>query len=142
MKSQRIKYFAAASMLAVMGFGAAPAFAQGLRADVPFKFRLGEQLLPAGRYSISQISTGANYVLLVRNWETRKSAMFIAGNYLKHSADKRPRMAFNCGDSGCILSEVWGATPGGMGTAVPQPRHRDLPERAALVYLQPAGTNR
>ncbi|MBZ5625881.1 MAG: hypothetical protein LAQ69_45410 [Acidobacteriia bacterium] len=134
MRINRIKLNVAAVMAAAVSFGAARSFADTLTANVPFKFHVQEQQLPPGEYTVSQISNNGVPVLLLRNWEAGKSRLIVTRNAIDYSTDRRPRMVFQCGEGGCVLSEIWGATSGG-GVAVSPPRNSDRSERASFVYL-------
>ena len=103
------RFFATLSSLTLLT--AAAGFAQSnivLKADIPFEFRVGTTVLPAGHYDVrSQVTPG---VLLIRCIECQASALIQTSGI---EAKKRPETAtlvFSRYDSTHFLSTVW--TPG------------------------------
>ena len=85
------------------------ASAQGLKAEIPFTFKAGSAVLPAGSYTVME-SSGMRYLRL-RNDETRKSVLLMpvyssdAANAWR--ADEKPKLAFLCGNGRCALQQAW-----------------------------------
>ena len=75
-------------------------------AYVPFEFTVGNETLPAGRYDVSQITTGGRTVS-VRNRQNGESAVRLTSLLKQYEPAKRSVLVFNkIGDS-YFLSEVW-----------------------------------
>lgn len=75
-------------------------------AYVPFEFTVGNQTLPAGRYDVSQITTGGR-TISVRNRQNGESAVRLSSLLKQFEPAKRSVLVFNrIGDS-YFLSEVW-----------------------------------
>jgi hypothetical protein len=111
MKRQLFKGFSV--MLAAVAFSlvatVATANAQITRmqtAYVPFEFTVGNQVLPAGRYDVSQITTGGR-TISVRNRQNSESAVRLTSILKQFEPAKRSVLVFSkIGDS-YFLSEVW-----------------------------------
>ena len=97
----------AASALMLAG----AASAQSLKADIPFAFRVGNKLMQPGTYMVSQIGHNGIETYRLLNTEMREAALAM-GN-IPHDpskewrADGKPRLAFECGERHCTLSELW-----------------------------------
>src|SRR5690349_11001880 len=59
---------------------------QGVRVTVPFDFIVGDQRFPAGNYSLRPHTT-AQGVMMITNWQERRSLMFTA-NFDEHLVSK------------------------------------------------------
>ena len=106
MKRTTSRLMIAAAVLAVASSAAS---AQTMKADVPFAFRVGNQMYAAGTYHFSV--TNAERVVLVRNADTGRGGMqFVTG---RDSPDARwqsanqPTVAFECGLGRCQLTRIW-----------------------------------
>jgi hypothetical protein len=88
------------------------ASAQELKADIPFTFKAGGAVLPAGSYRISD-QNGMRYIRL-RNEDTRKSVLLIpiAGSNPSKAwkSEGTPKLGFVCGDGRCSLNQLWDGT--------------------------------
>jgi hypothetical protein len=96
---------AAAVLAVVTGI----ASAQSLNADIPFAFRFGKNLYPAGTYHVSV--QGANRIVHLYNADTN------AGRFMLPTATElasktwraagAPALAFECGLGRCQLVQLW-----------------------------------
>jgi hypothetical protein len=106
MKSLTTRLLIAAAALAV-ATGAASA--QTMKADVPFAFRAGDKVLPAGEYRVEV--TGANRMVILSNFKQKQSAILIAINAGTAPKDWRTSgaavMSFECGIGRCALTQLW-----------------------------------
>jgi hypothetical protein len=97
--------FAAAVVAAVTSV----ASAQAMKADVPFAFRLGNDMYPAGTYRVD-VSNGYQFVKL-SNMDTRRpaNALVISTQDVPREwrSSETPIMAFECGLGRCQLTRVW-----------------------------------
>ena len=85
------------------------AFAQShskAKADVPFAFTVDQKSMPAGQYSIVEISGG---VMQVRNDSTNASLAVIA-QHEESLKPQNPRMVFHKYGDRYFLAEVWGGS--------------------------------
>ncbi len=125
-------------LAAVALTSAASAFAQyKVAATIPFPFRTFGRDLPAGDYSILQVSNVGGAQFLLRNQTNGKSTILQIAMAAEDSKNVRPRLVFRCGNvSGCTLSAVW--LSDGRGWKLPTPRLKPAEiERMAFVYLEP-----
>jgi hypothetical protein len=139
-------------LAAVALTSAASAFAQyKVAATIPFPFRTFGRDLPAGDYSILQVSNVGGAQFMLRNQTNGKSTILQIAMAAEDSKNVRPRLVFRCGNvSGCTLSAVWlsddvsGCTlstvwlSDGRGWKLPTPRLKPTEiERMALIYFEP-----
>lgn len=75
-------------------------------AYVPFEFTVGNQTLPAGRYDVSQITTGGR-TISVRNRQNGDSAVRLTSLLKQFEPAKRSVLVFNRVGDSYFLSEVW-----------------------------------
>ena len=90
------------------------AYAQELRAGVPFGFRVPGGGITAGNYVVHLDNSAAGKVVHFYNVDTHKSVLAIASSVNgRPVSDIQPRLVFRCADdAGCALSEIW-TTEGG-----------------------------
>ena len=85
------------------------ASAQGLKAEIPFTFKAGGAILPAGSYLLTE-STGMRYVQM-RNMDTLKSILLVPSSAADASkawrSEGTPKLGFVCGDGRCVLTQIW-----------------------------------
>jgi len=85
------------------------ASAQGLKAEIPFTFKAGGAVLPAGSYELTE-STGTKH-LLMRNMDTLNAILlfpsFADDPSKAWRAEGNPKLGFLCGDGRCVLTQIW-----------------------------------
>ena len=82
--------------------------AQGSRseyADIPFDFKAGDKELPAGRYQISQSTSGE--AVTVRGVENSISVVKMTNHLVQLDPAKTSKLVFNRYGNQYFLSEVW-----------------------------------
>jgi hypothetical protein len=105
------RFTIAAALAGLVGLSAGRVYAQGsesLRASVPFDFRVGHSLLPAGRYDVSY-DPAESGVLTVRSDDGRHSAVVLTEGVSTGSPQKDARLVFDRQGSGYTLARVFGA---------------------------------
>jgi hypothetical protein len=109
---------AAAILAGLAGLGGGKAYAQGsetLHASVPFEFKVGQAVLPAGRYEVSYDAVGAPGILFVRSQDGGRSAFVL----IESTGARNPRedarnpqedatLVFERQGSSYVLSKVFG----------------------------------
>ncbi len=136
--SKRIVVAAAALMLAGI------ASAQSWQADVPFAFHIGNRLMQPGKYQISVVSSNSLETYRLLNTEMREIA--VVPGIVPHDArkeweaDGQPRLAFECGDAQCTLSEFWTGVSGHPAYEFHVPKHGGDPARLAIIVATPGKT--
>lgn len=105
-----------------------------LVANVPFDFQVGGKILPAGAYSVRQITTsGAG--LLIRNEEGREAIMVLS-NSAQENKSAQSRLVFHRYGDQYFLATVWG--PEGAGREILESR-RERSLRKEMRIAQRAG---
>ena len=82
--------------------------AQGSRseyADIPFDFKAGDKELPAGRYQVSQSTSGE--AVTVRGVENSISVVKMTNHLVQLDPAKTSKLVFNRYGNQYFLSEVW-----------------------------------
>ena len=111
------RFSIAAVLAGLVGLGAGQVYAQSsetLNASVPFAFKVGQAVLPAGRYQVRYDATGTPGVVLVRSQDGRHSAFAIVeGSSRSRSEEARnPKedatLVFERQGSSYALSQVFG----------------------------------
>jgi hypothetical protein len=113
------------------------ASAQTLKASIPFGFQAYTKAMPPGTYEVSRVFGGA--VFLLRNIEAGKSVVLAAG--AGHDAPITwvhtglPTLGFSCGESGCVLRQIWtGKSAAAYEFQTPK-NYDDRPTRLATIRM-------
>lgn len=75
-----------------------------LSADIPFQFYVGNKLLPAGHYNVTQMNESA-MILHLNDTNIRRA--FTTHSAQRDASDGRPVMVFRVIGSAHFLSQVW-----------------------------------
>jgi hypothetical protein len=104
MKTQLL---AVAAALVFTALAPAPSQAQQVRASVPFAFRAGDTMMPAGEYQVERGLSASKKVQRIQRTDSSTSA-FVATNPVD-TPDKNvePKLIFHCYSDECFLSEIW-----------------------------------
>jgi len=109
---------------AVLAVATSAATAQTLRADIPFSFRLGNELYPAGTYQVTV--RDANTRIFLLNFESRRTGVAIplaSGDASRQWRDNgSPVMAFECGVGRCQLTRMWTGETGSPALNLARPK--------------------
>jgi len=102
MKNLTNLIFAAAALVVTAGM----AMAQGIKAEVPFAFRAGGKLMPAGEYRVQETNrSGGAPILNLVNVEARSSVYTLPFRSNSVAADA-PKLVFECSGSACALTKL------------------------------------
>ena len=86
------------------------ASAQTLKADVPFAFRAGGKMMPAGAYRV-EIAGPSHEIVFLRNFEAKESTVMISSGPATPpkawTAKGAPVLSFECGATRCSLIRLW-----------------------------------
>jgi hypothetical protein len=111
-----IRRFTIATALAgLVGMAGGTVYAQSseiLHANVPFDFRVGTEVLPAGRYEISYDAAESPGVLFVRSEDGRRGAVALTEDVTIAKPGKDATLVFDREGSGYVLAGVFGTTDG------------------------------
>ncbi len=75
-----------------------------VRADIPFQFRIGGRLLPAGTYTVKSLSQDT---VLVRSLDWSQAAMAITNPVQANGTPAEGKLVFQRYGDAYFLSEVW-----------------------------------
>jgi hypothetical protein len=78
----------------------------GVKADVPFDFVVGNQVLPAGEYLVTA-QGAAGQAILIRSTDNKSAAMTIAFSCASASPSKDTRLVFHAVGGRYFLSQIW-----------------------------------
>ena len=104
----------------------------GMRVRVPFEFKVGDAMLPAGEYKISRMKMQGAMLLKIVG-EGKSAAMKPIGGPMTVPEGSKPRMTFRCGTTGCAVDELWNSQ-NGFKFAMPHPTSSEG-ERMETVLL-------
>jgi hypothetical protein len=117
---------------AALVLAAGVAQAQIIKAEVPFSFRVGGTVMPAGEYRVESKSSGGGHVFWVVNADTHRSiaTMAYVHNYVPASGD--PKLIFECSGANCALVQMASGQGATYGFSHPS-LGRDEPTRVAVI---------
>ena len=113
------------SMLAATG-----AYAQSVRANVPFAFRVGSKQLPAGAYEIRMTSDNA---ITIRNGQSRATLVMVRREDPRNSGNK---LVFHHLGGEYFLAAIWRGADNGM-AITPSKQEKNLEKELQLASGQP-----
>ena len=101
---KNIRYFAIA--LVVLMITAVPTFAQvtSVKVDVPFEFQVGNRILPAGQYALTQFAGSA---LILENTSGKGSAVAPTQATGGNANSQQPHLTFHRYGEKYFLTEAW-----------------------------------
>jgi len=117
-------------LMALMG--ATSLFAQmgGVRATIPFDFRVGERLMPAGSYTLTQSSAA----LFVRKEGDSRNTVISMTNPTYHSGSlNNGGLEFNRYGDVYFLSKIWGSDSSYGRELVKTSHEREIAKRAKSI---------
>ena len=92
----------------LMALAAGVAAAQSLQAEIPFAFRAGDQVFPAGSYQVQLAGRSNEVVVLTGNSGTvtlLPNGATAPGRAAITTGD--PKLTFECGPARCALIQLW-----------------------------------
>jgi hypothetical protein len=107
------------------------------KAVVPFEFNMEQQVMSAGAYEISSMSTGS--ALAVRNLDTREARLLIAPMYKQASQGAgipHAKLVFHKYGDQYFLAEIWDGRDN-TGIAFPESKHEKEVQSASNLASQP-----
>jgi len=78
----------------------------GVKANIPFDFVVGNQVLPAGEYLVTAQGSG-NQAILIRSTDHKSAAMTITFSCASASPSKDSKLVFHALGGRYFLSQVW-----------------------------------
>ena len=107
MKKQSLVLFSISSLFVILGVAAlhAQTFDHEIRANVPFRFMVGNQTLPAGAYRVTRIDDQG--VLLIKSSDSGTSAIVNTHATSFKGPQNDTALLFNRYGDHYFLSQVW-----------------------------------
>ena len=94
----------AAAVLLFAGTARSQTVSRIIQVEIPFEFQLGNHVLPAGKYTISQANPS---VLLLRDARDRVVASVVASQAQRLTPPPEPKLQFYVEDGRNVLARVW-----------------------------------
>ena len=130
----RVAFVAATAILFLAATGQAQS--DGLKANMPFGFYAGDQLMPAGEYEIRAVGNG---VVKLSNYEANTSVVFFTFGVNRVTANPiSPRLVFNRYADDYFLSEMWWAGHRDGAKPIPSKREHQLARANTPVRISVA----
>jgi hypothetical protein len=141
MKTTTTKLTIAAAFLAL---ATGVAGAQSLKADIPFAFRAGGKMMPAGEYTV-HTGGSAGQMVVLRNYYAKQGVVLLS-NFQSDpgkaaTAAAEPVITFECGIGRCSLVQIWTGTGPARSFYHASPARGDQPVLAS-IRLMPAAKPR
>jgi hypothetical protein len=105
---KRLMVLAAVMTLTVMASARVAQAQQSLVVNIPFDFVAGNQVLPAGQYSVNVSGTTHTLVLIGRKYSI-KSPFLRTNAVAANEIQSASKLIFNCYGDRYFLSQVWKA---------------------------------
>ena len=110
MKKLTTRFMIAAAAL-VVGAGAASAqIGMTITAQIPFEFRVGNQILAPGTYAVDRLVQSSAPVFRLWNARLRRSAILLPQAKVDPQtgwAEGSPKLVFACTSGSCALAQLW-----------------------------------
>ena len=105
--------------------------------DIPFDFVVEKKTLPAGVYTIKNISRNSDATLLIRSADGREAALVVTNPVEVSAAQKESKLVFRQYGDQYFLSQVW-TSGGNVGRQLPkssteQSLEREMAENVSSV---------
>ncbi len=114
----------------MVGAATAADASSSLKAKVPFDFKIGNNVLPAGEYYVAK--DGRTGVLSVRSLETDAVVIFLADRVHSNETTEQARLVFNTYGDHYYLREVWMAGMSSGSSISKGKAQREMAGRAAI----------
>lgn len=100
------------AMIVLVGSMAVAAQAQNngrlrLTADIPFEFNVGDQTMPAGKYTVSQINPASDRVALQLRNQSGRASVILQMNAVIGRAPESAKLIFNRYGNRYFLAQAW-----------------------------------
>jgi hypothetical protein len=117
--------FIAAAFVALGSVSQGAELFTGLRADIPFEFTAGGQILPAGIYTVRRGDNGGN-ALMLSSADGRGGVYFLTNATSSNMVREKASLVFNRYGDQYFLSEVWRVGDITGRQLIPSSREREL----------------
>ena len=107
-----------------------------LVADIPFQFNVGDEVMPAGEYTVSQVNPSSDRAVLQLRSKDGKSTIMIQMTNMIGKANEAARLVFKRYGSDSYFAEAW-IPSDGSGLQAPRSK-RERAARQELAAVKPA----
>ncbi len=98
--------------VAALAVAAGTVSAQTMKAEIPFAFRVGNEVMQPGVYRVRLVSNSSSSPLLsLADFDADRTVLLMATN--RNQAPKEwkvaglPKLSFTCGEGPCTITSVW-----------------------------------
>ena len=129
----QLKAFTAATLFGLFLLPLAHAqVSQSLQGNIPFNFRVGNTVLPAGEYAIRPLNNGS-FVFLMRSLEHNGKAVMGLSYKVHESSNQSPKLVFHRYGDTYFLSQIWGGDEGAGSALLPSKAERVIAHEMATI---------
>jgi hypothetical protein len=126
--------------VAALVLAAGTVSAQTMKAEIPFAFRVGQQVMQPGEYRVRLVSNSSSSPLLtLANFDADRTVLLMATNRIQMSKEWKlaglPMLSFACGEGPCTITGV--SMGRGYTFNFPSARGKNGEPRLAEVVLRP-----
>jgi hypothetical protein len=126
--------------VAALAVAAGTVSAQTMKAEIPFAFRVGKQVMQPGEYRVTVKYTNSGSQLLYVATREGDHTVLLAPAYRKDApkdwtAAGLPKLSFACGEGPCTINRVW--TGDGDALNFSTPRGKNGEPHISEIILRP-----
>uniref|UniRef100_Q01W58 Intracellular proteinase inhibitor BsuPI domain-containing protein n=1 Tax=Solibacter usitatus (strain Ellin6076) TaxID=234267 RepID=Q01W58_SOLUE len=98
--------------VAALALAAGTVSAQTMKAEIPFAFRVGNQVMQPGEYRVRLVSnTSSSPVLSLADFDGGNTALLVATTRSEASMEWKAagfsKLRFSCGEGPCTITGIW-----------------------------------
>ncbi len=123
--------------VAAFALAAGTVSAQTMKAEIPFAFRVGNQVMQPGEYRVRLVSNSSSSPLLsLANFDAGRTVLLMATNRnAEPMKGGLPKLSFSCGEGPCTITGV--SMGRGYTLNFPAARGKNGEPRLAEILLRP-----
>ena len=130
--------------VAALTLAAGTVSAQAMKAEIPFAFRVGKQVMQPGEYRVSVVpGLSGTVVWRLASFDAGQSVLMVAMQRAMPSKEWKaaglPKLSFRCGEGACTLGRIWSGE--GDAYLFHTPRGTNGEPRIAEITLRPDRAN-
>ena len=98
--------------VAALALAAGTVSAQTMKAEIPFAFRVGKQVMQPGEYRVRLVSNSSSSpIVSLANFGADRTVLLMATNRSEVSKEWRAaglaKLSFTCGEGPCTITGIW-----------------------------------
>jgi hypothetical protein len=111
-----------------------------MKAEIPFAFHVGKQVMQPGEYRVSLVPSAGGFALWqLANYDSHQATLVMAESRTAPSkewaAARTAKLSFTCGDGPCTLNRIWSGD--GDAYQFRTPRGKDGEPHIAEITMRP-----